>query len=269
VSFNSSVLNAIAINYTGYLNEPTYIWNQRIDNTQGYIAFAVSSHLPANPKTGGSPPPLITINFKGSGVGTSPLLLVKTILVDGQAMEISHAVINATAQVELVPGHDVAVTDIISPKTVVCQGCSASFKVLVQNQGIFTEVFDIILSANTLIIFTQQVTLSSGTSKVLTFVWVNISVALGDIILKAEVTMSGDIDPTDNTLILKDTITVSIKGDINADGLVNIVDVAMAARAFGSKPGEERWNPNSDLNEDQQINIVDIATIARQFGKTR
>jgi len=132
----------------------------------------------------------------------------------------------------------------------------------------YTETLDVHLYANTTLINTQTVTLTSGNSKVLTFTWATINFPLGNCTMKAQATINEDIDPADNTLT-DGTIPVSIKGDINADGKVNIIDLYAVAKAFGSKLGDERWNPNADLNEDQQISIIDMYTIAREFGKTR
>lgn len=268
LSFNSSVLKATAINYTGYLNEPTFEWYKEVNNAGGYVSLAMSSRLPAEAKTGGSPPPLAAIQFKTIGTGTSPLHLYKTILVDDQTMETPHETADGMVQVELVPGHDVAVTDVISSKTVICQGCSASFNVTVQDQGMYTETFDVAVYANTTLIDTQTVMLTSGDSKNLTFTWDNIDFPLGNCTIKAEAIIGEDVDPTDNTLT-DGTIPVSMKGDINNDETVNIMDLYAVARAFQSKPGEEKWNPNVDLNEDQQINIVDLFVMAKEFGKTR
>lgn len=54
--------------------------------------------------------------------------------------------------------------------------------------------------------------------------------------------------------------------DINADGKVNIVDVATAAAAFGSYPGHKRWNHLADIDYNAKVNIIDIAMIAAKFG---
>jgi peptide/nickel transport system substrate-binding protein len=62
-------------------------------------------------------------------------------------------------------------------------------------------------------------------------------------------------------------IVVRLTGDINNDGLVNILDISAAARAFGSKPGDARWNSVADVNADGVVNILDISIIARQFGQ--
>lgn len=56
--------------------------------------------------------------------------------------------------------------------------------------------------------------------------------------------------------------------DINHDGRVDIIDVAIAAKAFGSSLGESRWNVEADVQEDGTINIVDLSIIAKSFGKT-
>jgi peptide/nickel transport system substrate-binding protein len=50
------------------------------------------------------------------------------------------------------------------------------------------------------------------------------------------------------------------------DYKVDIFDVALAARSFGSYPGHERWNTVADLNLDYKIDITDIALIAKKFG---
>lgn len=63
-----------------------------------------------------------------------------------------------------------------------------------------------------------------------------------------------------------ETIYLGFPGDINGDGEVDIRDVSIAARAFGSYPGHPRWNPIADVNNDDEVNIRDIAAIARKYG---
>jgi transglutaminase-like putative cysteine protease len=57
-------------------------------------------------------------------------------------------------------------------------------------------------------------------------------------------------------------------GDLNGDNVVNIVDITIAAQAFGSRLNDENWNAIADINMDEYVNIVDISIIAREFGKT-
>lgn len=56
--------------------------------------------------------------------------------------------------------------------------------------------------------------------------------------------------------------------DLDNDGKVDIQDLAVAARAFGSYLGHPRWNPIADINRDDKVNIIDLVLIAKNFGKT-
>jgi parallel beta-helix repeat protein len=61
--------------------------------------------------------------------------------------------------------------------------------------------------------------------------------------------------------------SVTFREDVNVDGIVNIVDVALVAHSYESTPGSERWNPDVDLDNNEVINIVDVAIVARAYGK--
>lgn len=60
----------------------------------------------------------------------------------------------------------------------------------------------------------------------------------------------------------------SLSTDINGDGIVNILDIALVAKAYGSYPGHPRWNPAADLDGNETVNILDIARVAKDYGKT-
>ncbi len=63
------------------------------------------------------------------------------------------------------------------------------------------------------------------------------------------------------------TFILKIVGDINGDGVVNILDGILLANAFSSKPGDSNWNPNADLNGDGTVNILDAIILANNFGQ--
>jgi hypothetical protein len=54
-------------------------------------------------------------------------------------------------------------------------------------------------------------------------------------------------------------------GDLNFDGRVDILDIAIAGIAFGSTPTSPRWNAAADINEDNKVNIIDLTLIAINF----
>jgi hypothetical protein len=55
--------------------------------------------------------------------------------------------------------------------------------------------------------------------------------------------------------------------DINKDGIVDIIDVTIVAKFFGSKLGDPEWNPIADLDKNGCINIIDITIIAIEFER--
>jgi hypothetical protein len=55
--------------------------------------------------------------------------------------------------------------------------------------------------------------------------------------------------------------------DVNGDGVVDMRDVAVCAYAYGSNPGDPRWNSAADLNHDGKVDGHDIALVAKDFGK--
>ena len=57
-------------------------------------------------------------------------------------------------------------------------------------------------------------------------------------------------------------------GDLNSDGKVNISDLFIVAKAYGTKPEDPKWNPLADLNNDNIINILDLIHVARNYGRT-
>jgi len=59
-----------------------------------------------------------------------------------------------------------------------------------------------------------------------------------------------------------------IPGDINYDNKVDIRDISVVAKAFGSYLGHSRWDPEYDLNCDGRVDIKDLVQVAVSFGKT-
>ena len=56
-------------------------------------------------------------------------------------------------------------------------------------------------------------------------------------------------------------------GDVNGDGKVNIEDVAIVAKHFGTTPSSPNWDPACDLDGNGKINIADVAIVGQAFGQ--
>lgn len=102
------------------------------------------------------------------------------------------------AETELV--HDVAITSLVPSKILTVAGEVINLTVGVENQGNYTETFDVSVSYDENIIETSNVTLDAGANTTITFHWNTSDVAVGLYILtaKAEVVTSEN-ETEDNT----------------------------------------------------------------------
>ena len=57
-----------------------------------------------------------------------------------------------------------------------------------------------------------------------------------------------------------------LASDVNADGIINILDLTFVASHFGTSPAEDQY-PNPDINRDRIVNILDLTLVASYFGK--
>jgi len=73
--------------------------------------------------------------------------------------------------------------------------------------------------------------------------------------------------PTGSNTFIDGSITIRLVGDVNGDGRVDLKDIALVVRAFGSTTTRPNWNPAADLNGDGIVNMQDVAIVARQFGQ--
>jgi hypothetical protein len=88
----------------------------------------------------------------------------------------------------------------------------------------------------------------------------------GKYVLSAQVpTLAFETHTADNTFT-DGIVTVKIPGDLNGDGIVNILDSIVMSYAFGSTPGAPNWNPDADLNGDGIVNIIDAILMGINFG---
>lgn len=265
LGWNSSLLEAVNVAEGDFLKKGRdTFFIKKIFNAAGYV-LASAILLGKIPGASGSGT-LANVEFHVRERGESVLDLYDTKLGDSQKQPINHTAIDGYYYTPL--GHDVAIKDVTPSKTVVGHGYSLSISVSVENYGSFAETFNITAYYNeTNIIATQDVVLANGNSITVTLTWNTTGIAKGNYTISAYATpVPDETDISDNTYT-DGFVVVAMVGDVNADGEVDILDVASVAKAYGSYPGHQTWNPNYDLNDDGQIDILDIATTAKNYGK--
>jgi outer membrane protein assembly factor BamB len=126
---------------------------------------------------------------------------------------------------------------------------------------------------------TQTVTLSFGNSTNITF-----TLNTTPLFAKGNYTISAYAQPVPGETNIADNnftegmVTVAMVGDLTGpngvpDGKVDIRDIALVAKAFGSAPGMPGWNANVDITgsvygvPDGKVDIRDIALVAKHFGE--
>jgi hypothetical protein len=163
--------------------------------------------------------------------------------------------------------HDVAVTNVIPSKAIVGQGYTVRINATVENQGDYTETFNVTARANTTIINQIQTTLTSRNSATITFTWNTINVTYGNYTMSAHaVPVPGETDTADNTL-LDGWIAITIPGDINGDFQVGHKDLLLLASAYGSENGNPRYIPEADIDCTGKIDHKDLLILAANYGK--
>lgn len=164
---------------------------------------------------------------------------------------------------------DVAVTNITLSKAVMGQGFNCSIDVTVENQGGYTETFDLTLYANATVVATiQGLSLTNATSTTVAFSWNTTGFAKGNYTLGAVAdTVPGETDTGDNTLADK-WIIVTLPGDVEGDRDVDIFDIVKMAGVYGVSEPDPRYSPTCDIDCDGDVDIFDIVIAAGNYGKS-
>ena len=101
--------------------------------------------------------------------------------------------------------------------------------------------------------------------------WVDARISLsefaGETVLLELVTDSGETPSCDYAHWADLFITakgVESSGDVNQDGIVNVLDIILVAQNLGQKSPS---NPRVDVNKDGQVNILDLVFVAERLGE--
>ena len=165
--------------------------------------------------------------------------------------------------------HDIGVQNVVPHKTVVGKGYSVFINITFKNWGQCEETFDFTVYANTTNIGTQHLTLANGNSITITFTWNTTGFAKGNYSVWAYAwPVLGEKDKTDNTYT-DGWVVVTILGDINGDFRVDIKDLVLVIKHFGSYPSHptKPWNPNADINCDNKVDIKDLVLVIKHYGE--
>jgi hypothetical protein len=168
----------------------------------------------------------------------------------------------------LIP-YDLGITNMVASKSVVGQGFALNISTTIFNYGSNAESFNVTVYANTTIIgtFINVTSLASGDNTIISLIWNTTDFAYGSYHVSAYAwTVSVETDMEDNNFTCG-VVNVTIPGDVDDNGVVNMGDVMTLLYAFGSTPGQPNWNPNCDIEGNGRIDMGDIVIALRNFGQ--
>ena len=165
--------------------------------------------------------------------------------------------------------HDIGIRGLSSIPSLVESGDRFNITVTATNYGDFQENTVLTLKLNSTILTSINLSLSSGQSQLIFYSYQTVQPAWGRYTLTSSIPIlvgENTINQGDNSMSIGPE-RVSPPGDVNRDGIDNILDVALVAYSFGSRPGSPTWNPVADINRDGVVDILDVAQVAFYYGR--
>ncbi len=289
--FNSSVLQCDSFTDGGFLGS-TIGFNPTINNTAGTVAGYAKTKTGSTGVSGSGT--LATIQFTTLASGTSDLALNNTRFLDSVPSEMSLLIVNGTITV-------ISETEVMVNLSSQSQSIGATFNVdvnVLNVTDLYTVQFD--LSFNSSVIRCDSFTEGSFLGTTIGFN-PNINNTAGTVTGYAKTKLGSDgVDGTGTLATLQFTtlaagtstftlskvqfldsslseitttesgasitVTSSGAGDINGDGSVGLVDLALLGQAWGSSSGDANWNSAADLNSDGTVNLIDLALLGQSWG---
>ncbi len=226
LSWNQTLLDAVDAIEGPFLKAGgSTFFSPRINNTAGYVLLdctLVGYILGVN----GSGI-LATITFHVKDGGECPLDLCDVILLNSLEQLIPSQAEDGYGHFTY--SHDVALANVSVSPTIVLPGDMVNINVTVQNQGVFAEVFNVTVNASLQIIGVQTVSLDSGSSTTITFVWNTTNFGKGEYAISASASIvPGEADTTDNTRSADSIVTI-----LNPGHDVAIIEVVPSKTIVG------------------------------------
>jgi hypothetical protein len=163
--------------------------------------------------------------------------------------------------------HNVAVSDVVLSQSTVYQEENLSIEATVWNYGDYNETSTVACYINSTLLDSQTISLNATAAEIVVFTWNTSGVARGNYLIKVNVSeVDGEYYLGDNTLAT--IVRVKMLGDVDDNGLVNVADVFMLAKAYGSGSGDPNWNEEADMNGDDLVDSVDLFALSGNYGGT-
>jgi len=248
-------------------NDTHFNVQQIVNNTAGMIWVYVQYYPPAPP-----------INIHGARAVTRITFMVKNYgqtvldLYDADVSTPSGGSLNPVIEdgffATLLTDVAIMFVNVTSPNKVY-PGKIVTIKVIAMNRGnLTTETFNVTLHYNSNIIGVKTVTLGPWSNATLTFYWDTTGqIPCHNFTIWAEASHVPFELKFDNNVYYDGWVKIKMLGDVNGDGVIDILDIVLITIAYGSRPGYPNWNPEADLTAPWGvIDILDLVTCSSRYG---
>jgi len=261
LSYNSDVLQWIGIK-TFKIQDQLPTTTMQIDDPAGFIKVELTY---TNPITLSDPTALVEITFHVEALGSSPLDLHDTQILDSEGSPIEHEVGDGFFMSLI---RDVTITNVTISRDWAYETWPVNITLTAKNLGMINETFNVKLYYDDNMITELTITdLPPDQEVTIVFTWDTSGVAGGNytITVEAEI-LEYELNVTNN-VFTDGTIQIRLLGDIDGNCSVDMHDLYLAALAFGSYEGHPDWNPYADLDQNGIIDMRDLFYVASNFGK--
>jgi hypothetical protein len=128
---------------------------------------------------------------------------------------------------------------------------------------------DITAYANATVIDTLTgITLPGGSSITFNFTWNTAGFAKGNYTISVYVPpLPGETNTEDNTRSAGERVCVSIVGDMDCDGDVDLYDAVPLLFHYGAVIGHPEYDRNCDIDGDGDIDLYDAVALLAHYGQ--
>jgi parallel beta-helix repeat protein len=164
---------------------------------------------------------------------------------------------------------NLAVADVLPSKSAIGEGYKLYISVTVQNQGWNAQTTKLTVYVNTTVVGTiASLALPKRSQAILIFTWQTTPALRGNYVVSSTADpVPNEPDVRDNDRSYGRIVKVTIVGDVNGDGVVDIFDAITLSNAFASVPNSPTWNGNADINSDNSVDIFDAILLSGNFNK--
>lgn len=268
LSYDTNVLTCLGAYVIPPINDTHFTVEMQINDTAGVIWVYVQYYPPAEPFSIYEATTVTRIIFQVQNYGQTVLDLYNTRISDVEGGSKSHVVEDGFFATLL---RDVAIVSVrVTSSNKVYPGRVVTIEVIAMNRGnMTTETFDVTAYYDSNVIGTESVTVPPWSNVTVMFYWnttgltpcsnFTISARASEVPYELNVT---------NNVMYDGWVKIKMVGDVNGDGVIDILDVVMVTSIYHHDENDPDWNPDADLAPPWgYIDIFDLVTLTSKYGQ--